>query len=135
MNPNNREGGSAPGFENQPFPEAGEGEEAQEAAPAAPEKDTSAVKAPPIALPQDMPDAPAPTLPSDDMADDDSAQTLPSLPTSEGHVDLRPWVDKTKEVIASTKDDPFTQKREISKVKAEFIKNRFNKVIKAEDSA
>lgn len=128
MNPSNREIGPAPGAESQPNPE--QVEEAKEAGPALPEKKSAIGQPPVIAMPQDLPQAADPVIPGDD----NIARPVASPPAKD-HVDIRPWVDKTKGVIASTKDDPFVQKKEISKVKAEYIKNRFNKVIKAEDSA
>lgn len=52
------------------------------------------------------------------------------------NVDLieKEWVDKAKNIVAKTQDDPFNQKNEISKVKAQYIQKRFNKSIKADDS-
>jgi hypothetical protein len=43
------------------------------------------------------------------------------------------WVDKAKKIIAQTQEDPFEQKRAMSKVKADYIKKRFNKTIKTDD--
>ncbi len=53
------------------------------------------------------------------------------------NVDLieKEWVDKAKNIVAKTQDDPFVQKNEISKVKAEYIQKRFNKTIKADETA
>jgi len=44
------------------------------------------------------------------------------------------WVDRAKAVIAKTKDDPFEQKNEMSKVKAEYISKRFNKTLRTDDA-
>lgn len=44
------------------------------------------------------------------------------------------WIDKAKAIISKTKDDPYEQKRELSRVKADYIKNRFNKTIKLDDT-
>lgn len=53
------------------------------------------------------------------------------------NVDLieKEWVDKAKDIVAKTQDDPFHQKNEISKVKAQYIQKRFNKSIKADEAA
>lgn len=45
------------------------------------------------------------------------------------------WVDKAKSIIASTQDDPYRQKHEMSKVKADYIQKRFNKQIKTDEAA
>jgi hypothetical protein len=44
------------------------------------------------------------------------------------------WIDKARSVIAKTKDDPYEQNRQMSQVKAEYIKTRFNKSIKTDDA-
>ena len=44
------------------------------------------------------------------------------------------WVDKAKTVVERTKDDPYEQKNQMSRVKAEYIQKRFNKTIKADDA-
>ncbi len=46
------------------------------------------------------------------------------------------WVNKARDIVERTKDDPFTQVNELSKVKAGYLKARYNKEYKAgEDSA
>jgi len=46
------------------------------------------------------------------------------------------WVAKAKEIVAQTQDDPYRQSRAISKLRADFLKARYNKDIKiVEDSA
>ncbi|MEK7153070.1 MAG: hypothetical protein AAB834_03925 [Patescibacteria group bacterium] len=40
------------------------------------------------------------------------------------------WVNKAREIVERTHSDPFMQSREISRVKAEYIKVRYNKDIK-----
>jgi hypothetical protein len=37
------------------------------------------------------------------------------------------WVVKAKEIVAKTKDDPYRQNQEMSKVKADYLKKRYNK--------
>jgi len=82
-------------------------------------------------------------LPSNTVAgmlnDDGSAQTqasstIPHATAKDTDRIEKVWVDKAKAIISKTKDDPFEQKHEISRVKAEYIKNRFNKTIKADDA-
>lgn len=40
------------------------------------------------------------------------------------------WVSKAKAIVESTKDDPHAQNKEINKIKADYIKKRYNKEIK-----
>lgn len=50
-------------------------------------------------------------------------------------VDLieKEWVEKAKKIVAQTKDDPYKQNEEINKVKADYIKKRYNKTIEANE--
>jgi hypothetical protein len=43
------------------------------------------------------------------------------------------WIDKARTIINKTKDDPYEQKQQISRVKADYIKSRFSKTIKTDD--
>jgi len=47
-------------------------------------------------------------------------------------VDLieKEWVQKAKDIVAHTMGDPYTQNKEINKIKADYIKKRYNKDIK-----
>jgi hypothetical protein len=51
---------------------------------------------------------------------------------SAADVDLieKEWVEKAKAIVARTHGDPFTQNKEINKIKADYIKKRYNKDIK-----
>lgn len=44
------------------------------------------------------------------------------------------WVERAKEVIARTKDNPHDQKKQISQVKADYLRTQFNKLIKTEET-
>ena len=37
------------------------------------------------------------------------------------------WVEKAKQLVDQTKDDPYKQNKEINKFKADYIKKRYNK--------
>ena len=43
------------------------------------------------------------------------------------------WVAKAKQIIDQTKTDPRVQSTELSKVKAEYVKKRYNKEIKTSE--
>jgi hypothetical protein len=45
------------------------------------------------------------------------------------------WIDRTKMIVNTTKDDPYKQKVQMSKVKADYIKKRFDKSIPVDDAA
>jgi hypothetical protein len=79
-------------------------------------------------------------LPAQDIAgkmtDDDGVATddqVQATATDSDRIEKQ-WVDKAKTIVARTKDDPHEQKTQMSKVKAEYIKTRFNKTVKADDS-
>lgn len=40
------------------------------------------------------------------------------------------WVDKAKEIVAQTAHDPYLQNKEINKIRAEYLKKRYNKELK-----
>lgn len=44
------------------------------------------------------------------------------------------WINKTKAVISQTRNDPYEQKVQMSKVKAEYIEKRFNKKLKTDEA-
>lgn len=43
------------------------------------------------------------------------------------------WVDKAKAIVAHTQNDPHLQNKEMSKVKAQYLKKRYNKDLKLSD--
>lgn len=53
-------------------------------------------------------------------------------PDSEEDMD-RVWVDRVRDVIANTLDDPYAQSREIAKLRAEYLKFRFEKHVKVHE--
>lgn len=81
---------------------------------------------------------------ADDAQSQDSAVPVaqPVAPSAVGAPDEanealdQEWVDKAKDIVEQTKSDPFTQTRELSKVKAAYLKTRYNKDLKThEDGA
>lgn len=89
-----------------------------------------------------MPSLPQITTPiATPPADDTQAADTSLIPTPTAHLQAvdgnmieKEWVEKTKETIAETKNDPFTQKHEVSQIKADYIQKRFNKQIKTDES-
>jgi hypothetical protein len=139
MNPNRE--GSIPSFEQTPqlpTPEAGgQGQErTAEAPPAAPEQ--AGKQAPQPALPVVPDDIPAADQPVIAIPPQDLATVAPVDPRAIAHDKdriEREWVDKAKSIIAQTRDDPYTQKHEMTRVKAEYIQKRFGKEIKTDEAA
>lgn len=44
------------------------------------------------------------------------------------------WVTRAKAIVMHTKDDPHAQNREMNKVKADYLKKRYNKDLKTTES-
>lgn len=84
-----------------------------------------------------VPDIPS-TLPVAPAHDDkqlvvNSPKTA-ALPATEGNLIEKQWIAKAKEIVAETKSDPYKQKNEMSKAKADYIQKRFKKTIKTDDA-
>jgi hypothetical protein len=84
---------------------------------------------PPVtaALPMipDMPPSPVP-------AADPLAVSPSSTPAIADDNDLieKEWIEKAKMIVETTKADPHLQNKEINRMKADYIKKRYNKEIK-----
>lgn len=75
--------------------------------------------------------------------DEPADQSAPTAPVSPSTSDLKAadadliekeWIERAKTIVTKTKDDPHRQKSEMSKVKADYIQKRFNKIIKTDDA-
>lgn len=57
-----------------------------------------------------------------------------SLPAEASDSDLieKEWVNVLQSIVSHTSEDPFTQQSEISKIKADYMKKRYNKDVKQE---
>lgn len=53
----------------------------------------------------------------------------PSVAADEEVIE-KEWVDKAKKIITLTKDDPYKQEKEVSKLQADYLKKRYGKDIK-----
>ncbi len=91
---------------------------------------------PPTATPmhQANPVAPAPAV-EPPMAPTAVAPTVPAqddaqLTAEDNDLIEKAWVMKAKAIVEQTKDDPYKQNKEINKVKASYIKKRYDKDIK-----
>jgi len=92
----------------------------------------------PSSVPASQPAVPAPpptavanmTTPSTP-ANQDLAVDESGAPMIADDADLieKAWVEKAKKLVEQTKNDPYTQNKEINKFKADYIKKRYNKDI------
>lgn len=55
-----------------------------------------------------------------------------ALPTEANDTDLieKEWVTVLQDIVAHTSEDPFVQQDEISKIKADYMKKRYNRDVK-----
>lgn len=101
-----------------------------------------------IALEQGAPTAPPPAGPIQDTGTQAAQQTTTlgtdpaatsmannGMPLIADDTDLieKEWVDKAKQIVAQTNHDPYLQNKEINKVKADYLKKRYNKDLKLVD--
>jgi hypothetical protein len=130
--------GETPNFElNLPPPPEGEQRQEQsiEAPPARQEQAGKQPKQPALpAVPDDIPAAGQPVIaapPQDVAAPPHGGSHAGAADTD--HIEHE-WVDKVKNVVARTQDDPHLQKEQMSRIKAEYIQKRFNKTIKTDEA-
>ncbi|HET9721694.1 MAG TPA: hypothetical protein VFP32_01540 [Candidatus Saccharimonadales bacterium] len=139
MNANSR--GEGPGLELPPQPEhhleldKNGQEQGREAAPARQEQTAKQPPQPVLPAIQDIPavDQPVIAVPAQDVTAPVSASDPHSHAADGDHIESQ-WIEKAKAVIAQTQDDPFAQKSQMSKVKAEYIQKRFGKQIKTDEA-
>jgi hypothetical protein len=87
-----------------------------------PQETKQAAQGSPVVLPI----LPTPILP------DPLDQTTSSTPIAAADDDLieKEWVQKAKNIVAQTRNDPYMQEAEISKLQADYIKKRYGKEVK-----
>lgn len=58
--------------------------------------------------------------------------SLGPMPQIADDTDLieKEWVDKAKQIVEQTAQDPYLQNKEINKVKMDYLKKRYNKQVK-----
>ena len=52
------------------------------------------------------------------------------ISASDEDVIEKEWVEKAKKIVAQTKDDPYAQEKEVSKLQADYLKKRYGREIK-----
>jgi hypothetical protein len=70
-----------------------------------------------------------------------STQSSPATPADDnpataGDDDLieKEWVDKAKQIISDTKDDPYAQEKAVSKLQADYLKKRYGRTVGLSDN-
>lgn len=76
------------------------------------------------------PTLPAATLPTTPLIQSAQAQQPTDLTAEDNDLIEKAWVQKAKDIVEKTKDDPFKQNKELNKVKASYIKKRYNVDVK-----
>ncbi len=100
--------------------------------------DTGQAMSSPVAVPSS---GPAPDTSSSSMAPVKEDQAVYDagasgwMPEIADDTDLieKEWVDKAKEIVAQTANDPYLQNKEINKIRSEYLKKRYNKELKQSD--
>jgi hypothetical protein len=80
------------------------------------------------ALPQ-LPTLPAPQTTPPALQPAPAKDANPTTATDEDLIE-KEWVDKAKKIVAQTKDDPYKQEKEVSRLQADYLKKRYGKEIK-----
>ncbi|HZM63544.1 MAG TPA: hypothetical protein VFB59_00240 [Candidatus Saccharimonadales bacterium] len=78
-----------------------------------------------------MPSSPAPyqAQPNPETVPQPAMSTVPPAKDQTDDLD-KEWIAKAKMIVEQTKNDPYLQSKEIGKVKADYLRIRFNKHIK-----
>jgi hypothetical protein len=89
--------------------------------------------------PQFNPPTTVQTIPVIDTSSDHSAHKAgkpitSDLDAAEADQIEKQWIQSAKSIVAQTQDDPYNQKKQMSRIKADYIKKRFDKTIPADDA-
>lgn len=77
-----------------------------------------------------MPALPAPVLSSGGVTQQQAAPNdATNLVAGDDDLIEKEWVDKAKNIIAATKDNPYKREQEINKLQIEYIRKRYGRAI------
>jgi hypothetical protein len=116
-----------------PQPQEAPGQQ-PEAAPASPEIRGNQT---PVAAPTAQPAIPAiqtQLVAADPVSSPLATTAASNLIADDADLIEKEWVTKAKTIVMQTKDDPFTQNKEMTKVKADYVKKRYNKDLKMSET-
>lgn len=90
---------------------------------------SSSAQPPQVATVKALPQLPS--LPSPQLAVGVSTvKTSSPLVAADEDLIEKEWVDRAKKIVLQTKDDPYNQEKEVSKLQADYLKKRYGKEIK-----
>lgn len=101
-----------------------------EVAPATPEQSMGTTAPVPVAQPLPRVKQQPITNPSNGAISDDSQSSAGPAIADDVDVIEKEWVDKAKKIVSVTKDDPYEQEKEVSKLQADYLMKRYGKQIK-----
>lgn len=134
-----RQLGAVPGIEGPiAAPEAAPVAPIEKGQTSAPERKLGRVDNQPTAQPTQAQPVPVPPIlqqvdpatQGQGMFGDDAAQGTGPATADDNDLIEKEWVSKAKDVVNNTKDDPFQQEKQVSKLQADYLKKRYNKDIK-----
>lgn len=136
MNPKNNEL-STPNLELGADEQLAGAENNVEKTPAAPEK--AGNNQTPAVISTDQQQAAADTASAEAVSKNDSATAVPSTTNNvvqnvqdDGDLIEKEWVDKAKQIVEKTRNDPYKQSEELTVMKADYMKKRYGKDIKVD---
>lgn len=97
------------------------------------QNDTDDVSGQPPAQNDPVAQSPDPLAPpAASTLDNNPTFTEVALPVDAEDSDLieKEWVDRAKQIVEHTREDPYEQQRALSQMKADYLKKRYNKDIK-----
>ena len=99
---------------------------------AATEQPGAASQSPPVLIPGQSASSDDNTTTVSGQGSDPLASVPSDTPLVADDVDLieKEWVHKAKEIVERTKQDPFLQNKEIGRLRADYMKKRYDKDIK-----
>ncbi len=88
----------------------------------------------PLQVPTDIPGANPLNIQPISNSTQQGQQTSAALIADDSDLIEKEWVIKAKAIVMQTRDDPHKQNSEMSKVKADYLKKRYNKDLKLSDN-
>ena|SRR5579884_649848 len=127
MAPNNEALQLPPPMEQPPAGESSAeagGQTAEKAA--APESKGQAPASPPTSIPLPT----APVMPASQQSGTATSPSDTPAQADDGDLIEKEWVNKAKQIVEKTRDDPYKQSEELTVFKADYMKKRYDKSIK-----
>ncbi len=103
---------------------------ASEKAPSTPERGRQVSRTAPTILPLPPLATPDPVTPATAAGKAGAAQTTPVAMADDGDLIEKEWVEKAKAIVERTRNNPYQQSEELTEVKADYMKRRYDKALK-----